>query len=76
MPHATLKKLAKGFLDTAKKEVKKTTELLVQVGRDAAVDFACTALEARTGLPTNVCNRAANLVVDTISKEVRKKLKS
>ena len=73
--HSTLKDLAEGFIKTAKKEVKKTVDILVEFGRDRAVDFACTAIEARTGLPNNICRRGAEIVVDKLSKEVRDKLK-
>ena len=70
-----MKDLAKGFIKVAKKEVKKATELLVEKGRDAAQSFVCDAIEARTGLPNNICNRAADFVIDEVSKEIREKIK-
>ena len=61
---------------TAKKDLKKVRDLLVEQGKDKAVDFACTAIEARTGLPTPVCRRAGEIVVKKLVKEVREKLSS
>ena len=75
MPHATIKALAKGFLKTATKEVKKARDLIVEEGRSVAVNFVCDAIEVKTGLPSSTCRPVAKSVVQTLSKEIRKKLK-
>ncbi|KKL62336.1 hypothetical protein LCGC14_2186250 [marine sediment metagenome] len=75
MPHATIKALAKGFLKTATKEVKKARDIIIEEGRSQAVSFVCDAIEAKTGLPSSVCRPVAKNVVQTLSKEIRKKLK-
>lgn len=74
IPHATIKNVAKGFIKTAKKEFKEVKEVLVDEGKKAAIAIACTAIEARTGLPTSECERAAEEVVKVASREIRKKL--
>ena len=73
--HATLKDLAKGFIKVAGKEVKKIRETLIEEGKAVAVEAACAAIELRTGLPTNICRSAGRRVVQTISKELKAKLK-
>lgn len=75
MPHATIKALAKGFIKVATKEVKKARDIIVEEGRSVAVNFVCDAIELRTGLPSGVCRPVAKSIVQTLSKEIRKKLK-
>ncbi len=75
MPHATIKALAKGFIEVATKEVKKARDLIIEEGRRVAVSFVCDALEIRTGLPASTCRPVAERVVKTLSKAIRKKLK-
>ncbi len=75
MPHATIKKLAKGFIKTSIKEVKKARDLIVEEGRAVAVNFVCDALEVKTGLPSSDCRVVAKAVVKTLTKDIRKKLK-
>lgn len=74
MPSVNIKDLASGFLKTAKKEVKDITNTLISTGREAAIDLACAALEARTGLSSELCHPVANRIVTDIAKGVRKKL--
>jgi len=72
--HARIKDLASGFIKVAGKEVDKVKDALVDVGKAKAIDVACKAIESRTGLPNSICNRAGELVVDTLIKEVKQKL--
>lgn len=72
--HAKLKDLASGFIKVASKEVKEIRDELIKVGKSSAIALACSAIEKKTGLPNSICNRVGELVVDTISKEVKQKL--
>lgn len=74
IPHATIKKIAQGFVKTAKKEFKEIKEVLIEEGKAAAIKIACAAIEGRTGLPTAVCERAGEEVVKFASKEIRDRL--
>lgn len=73
--HSTLKDLASGFIKVAGKELTAVRDVLVKAGKDKAVDIACQAIEKRTGLPNAICNRAGEIVVNTLSKEIRELLK-
>ena len=74
IPHATIKAIAKGFVKLAKKEFKEVKEVLIEEGKSAAIAIACDAIEARTGLPSDVCERAGEEVVKFASKEIRERL--
>ena len=73
--HSTLKDLASGFVKVAGKELKDVRDVLVKAGRDQAIEIACKAIEKRTGLPNAICNRAGEIVVDTLSKEIKELIK-
>lgn len=74
IPHATIRAIAKGFIKTAKKELKEVKQVLIEEGKSAAIAIACDAIEARTGLPSAVCERAGEEVVKFASKEIRERL--
>jgi len=67
--------LASGFLKVASKEANEVLKDLTSIGKSAAIDKACSFIEKRTGLPNSICNRAGEVVVDTLIKQVRDKLR-
>ena len=73
--HARIKDLASGFLKVAGKQVTEVRDALVKTGKSKAIDIACKAIEGRTGLPNSICRRAGELVVNTLVREVKDKLK-
>ena len=73
--HARIKDLASGFIKVAGKEIKDIKDELVNIGKSSAIALACAAIEKRTGLPNSICNRAGEIVVDTLAKQVKQKLR-
>ena len=75
MPHLTIDDLANGLLDKMpSKDNDRIKKQLTQVGQQVALDTACSVVEGRTGLPSDVCTVVGKAIIKKVKKKIRERM--